>query len=292
MATEKGLITKGFGELFEVKLTSGEVIHCTIRGSVKHKNTIPLVGDNVIVQIQNSGKSVITDISERKNFLIRPPIANLDKLFIVCATTNPTPSFETIDKITCAATAKDIEPILVINKTDLYSSSEIKSIYEKSKIKIFEVCAKQNEGIDKLKEQISGICAFAGSSGVGKSSLMNALFPNLKLTVGSLSDKSGRGKHTTRTVELFEFDGGYFADTPGFALIDFEKFDFLTLKQLPESFPEFLPFLKNCKYTDCTHTKEGDDCGIYKAVIENQISKSRYENYLQFYYTLKNKKIY
>ncbi len=291
MTKETGLVIKGFGELFEVLTESGEKVSCAVRGLLKHKSSLPLAGDKVIFEKQANGKAVINEVCERKNFLIRPPMANLDKLFIVVATASPLPSFETLDKITCAAFAKGIEPIIVINKTDIKSSKEIRQIYEKASIKIFDVCAKESTGIDAIKGEISGICAFAGASGVGKSSLMNALFPNLHLTVGDLSDKSDRGKHTTRTVELFEVEGGYFADTPGFAMIDFEKFDFLKLEELAGSFPEFREPLKKCRYTDCTHTNE-DGCGIIEAYENGSVSKSRYENYISFYNILKNKRTY
>ena len=291
MMKETGLIIKGFGELFEVLTESGEKVSCAVRGALKHKSSLPLAGDKVLFERQASGKAVIDSVCERRNSLIRPPMANLDKLFIVVATASPLPSFETLDKLTCAAVSKGIEPIIVINKTDIRSSNEIREIYEKSSIKIFDVCANKGEGIEELKKEISGICAFAGASGVGKSSLMNALFPDLNLTVGNLSDKSDRGKHTTRTVELFKVDGGYFADTPGFAMIDFEKFDFLALSELAGSFPEFAEHLKKCRYTDCTHTNE-DGCGIIAAYEDGLISKSRYESYLALYEILKNKRTY
>ncbi len=291
MTKESGLVIKGFGELFEVLTESGEKISCAVRGSLKHKSSLPLAGDRVLFERQASGKAVIDTVCERKNFLIRPPMANLDKLFIVVATASPLPSFETLDKITCAAMAKDIEPIIVINKTDIKSSDEIREIYEKASIKIYDVCANKGSGIEALRSEISGICAFAGASGVGKSSLMNALFPSLHLTVGDLSDKSDRGKHTTRTVELFEVDGGYFADTPGFAMIDFEKFDFIKLSELSSSFPEFKQHITKCRYTDCTHTSE-DGCGIITALENGIISQSRYKSYLAFYETLKNKREY
>lgn len=291
MAKESGLVIKGFGELFEVLTESGEKVSCAVRGTLKHKSSLPLAGDKVGFERQSSGKAVITEICQRKNVLIRPPMANLDKLFIVVATASPLPSFETLDKITCAAVAKGIEPIIVINKTDIKPSDEIRSVYEKASIKIYDVCANEKIGIEALRSEISGICAFAGASGVGKSSLMNALFPSLKLTVGTLSDRSDRGKHTTRTVELFEVDGGYFADTPGFAMIDFEKFDFLKLDELAESFPEFKEPMKNCRYTDCTHKSE-DGCGIISALENGSISESRYKSYLALYDILKNKRTY
>lgn len=291
MTKESGLIVKGFGELFSVLTDGGEAVDCAVRGTLKHRSSLPLAGDKVVFERQASGKAVIVQVCERKNSLIRPPMANLDKLFIVVATASPAPSFDTLDKITCAAAAKGIEPIIVINKTDVKASDEIRAVYEKTGIKIFDVCARKGEGIEELRSQISGICAFAGASGVGKSSLMNALFPTLHLTVGNLSDKSDRGKHTTRTVELFSVDGGYFADTPGFAMIDFEKFDFLKLDELAESFPEFREHLQKCRYTDCTHTSE-DSCGIIEAYENGIISESRYKSYLAFYEILKNKRTY
>ncbi len=291
MTKESGLIVKGFGELFSVLTDGGETVDCAVRGTLKHRSSLPLAGDKVVFERQASGKAVIVQVCERKNSLIRPPMANLDKLFIVVATASPAPSFDTLDKITCAVTAKGIEPIIVINKTDVKASDEIRAVYEKTGIKIFDVCARKGEGIEELRSHISGICAFAGASGVGKSSLMNALFPSFHLTVGNLSDKSDRGKHTTRTVELFSVDGGYFADTPGFAMIDFEKFDFLKLDELAESFPEFREHLQKCRYTDCTHTSE-DSCGIIEAYENGIISESRYKSYLTFYEILKNKRTY
>lgn len=287
----KGLIIRGFGELYEVMCDDGTFVKCTVRSTLKKKDLIPLVGDTAEFEPQARGHAAIVGIDERKNSLIRPPLANVDKLFIVSATYSPAPSYATIDKICCAAVAKGISPVLVFNKTDLKDASEIREIYSKTGIPIYEVCATDGVGIRELKKEISGICAFAGPSGVGKSSLMNALFPELSLEVGNVSEKNLRGKHTTRRVELFKVDGGYFADTPGFALLDFEHFDFLTLEELPYSFPEFERYLGKCRYTSCTHTKE-EDCAIVSAVKNGEISKSRHENYLEMYETLKNKKTY
>lgn len=289
--TDTGRIVKGFGELYTVLTDDKNSVDCGVRGSLKHFGAIPLVGDLVKFEESENGRPTICEIIGRKNSLIRPPIANLDKLFIVVSTRSPSPSYETIDKITCASYIKGIEPIIVINKTDLRSAEEIKEIYTKTGIKVFEVCAKTGEGVKELYGEISGICAFAGASGVGKSSLMNALFPKLSLAVGNISEKNQRGKHTTRTVELFETENGFFADTPGFGLVDFEHFDFLTFEELPKSFPEFEKYLGNCRYTSCTHTKESD-CAIVCAVENGEIAKSRHESYVEMYGVLKNKKQY
>ncbi len=293
MSTDKlcGIIVKGFGELYTVLTDDGAYTDCLVRGSLKHGGIIPLVGDRVFIEPQENGKPAISGISERKNSLIRPPLANTDKLFIVVATRSPMPSIPTIDKLCCAAVSKGIEPILVINKTDIGNADEIVQIYEKSGIKVIKACAKTGEGISELKAYTDGICAFAGASGVGKSSLLNALFPELSLTTGSVSEKNQRGRHTTRTVELFKTKNGFFADTPGFGLIDLEHFDFLRLDELAVSFPEFVKYLHECRYTDCTHTKE-EDCGIVRAVKRGDIAPSRHASYLEIYSVLKKKEEY
>lgn len=283
-----GRIVGGFGERFEVLCEDGVRTICSVRGNLK-RNTVPLVGD--FVEIEGHDTYSISAVLERKNSLIRPPIANIDKLFCVTATCSPSPSLETLDKICCAACAKGIEPIVVINKTDLKSGEEIEAVYSRSNIKVYPVCAQNGEGIESLKAEAVGTCAFAGASGVGKSSLLNALFPELCRKVGSVSEKIQRGKHTTRTVELFAFEKGFIADTPGFGLVDFEHFDFLSLEELPSSFPEFRKYIGKCRYSSCTHTKE-TECAIVEAVANGSIAKSRHDSYVAMYNVLKEKKKY
>ncbi len=297
-----GKVVKGLGGLFEVESPDGaQRISCRARGVFRRDETKILIGDNVYVE-NDGDASVISELCERKNSLIRPPLANLDIIFTVVATAKPTPVLETLDKLIVIAEHNGIAVVPIFTKTDIESAREYESIYKGAGYDVFSVSSETGEGIESLREYIektvvNGKCAaFAGASGVGKSTLLNALFPSLSLATGDISHKISRGKHTTRHVEIFrinEKDGvcGYLADTPGFSLLDFVHFDFLELSELLPCFREFSRYAGKCRYSDCTHTNEkAGECAIAEAVASGDIAKSRHECYKNLYSILKTKK--
>ncbi len=319
--SSSGKIIKGVGGLYEIKLSSatvhplaGKTVFCRARGVLRYNGISPLVGDNVAVSYDESSFAyegetararddgrgiVIGEITERKNSLIRPPVANLDTIFVVMAAASPTPILETVDKLIFIAEFNGIEPVIVISKSDLgeAKAKEIEEIYKLSGFDVFVVSAGDDDSTKPLEkyieEHLSGkIAAFAGASGVGKSTLINKLFPTLGLAIGEVSRKTERGRHTTRHVELFEVECrggiGYIADTPGFTMLDFAQFNFFTKDDLPFTVREFSRYIGECKYTKCTHTKE-DGCAILAALERGEIAKSRHDSFLSIYETLKNK---
>lgn len=311
MITEKhGKVVKGLGGLYEVRIAEGDCISrlaCRAKGVLKREEEKLLIGDNVTVSIDDSTPDgiVISALEERKNSLIRPPLANLDFLFIVFAAAKPSPVIETVDKLIAIAVHNEITPIVVITKSDLQSDAaeEYADIYRLVGLPTFITSSEAGEGIAELKEYIKEnvkqgkTSAFAGASGVGKSTLMNALFPGLTLATAEISRKIERGRHTTRHVEIFDIDDsvdtGFLADTPGFSLIDFARFDFFSLEELLPTFPEMLPYLGKCRYADCAHVGEGiDECAVAKAAAEGKIAVSRLESYRAIYKVLKEKNSY
>jgi len=304
---KKGKVVKGLGGLFDVRIfDTAEVISCRAKGNLKRDEDKVLVGDNVTVTLDDSTPDgiVISSVAERENSLIRPPMANLDYLFIVFAAAKPSPVIETVDKLISIAEHHGIEPVVVITKSDIGTvADEYAAIYRLAGISTFITSSESGEGTEGLSEYIKEniVCgktaAFAGASGVGKSTLMNRLFPNLSLKTAEISRKIERGRHTTRHVEIFALsegaDTGFLADTPGFSLIDFARFDFYSLDDLFVTFREFVPYVGKCRYVDCSHTGEGADvCALAEAVAEGRIAPSRLESYRSIYDVLKNKKEY
>ena len=265
------------------------VFECKAKGSFRKKNITPLVGDNVIIEADGE-KGTVTEILPRKNFLIRPPVANIDRLFIVSSVLDPKPNLYVIDKLSAFSVYHGIDPIVVFSKSDLSDTSRYEEIYSKSKIKTVCCSSLNNEGINEIIKLIDGnVCAFTGNSGVGKSSIINAIAPELSLAVNETSSKLGRGKHTTRTVSLYSISGGFVADTPGFSSIDFENSSERIFKdELPDCFPEFSDFTDNCKFSlSCSHTTD-KGCAVIKAVEDGIISKERHESYVKMYEEVKN----
>ena len=293
-----GRIVEGVGGLYTVRCeVDGEIkmISCRAKGSFRHEGITPLVGDNVALDISaGESNAVISEILERKNSLIRPPMANLDCVFVAMAAAKPAPMLDMTDKLISILEHNDIEPVIVIEKCELDRdrAEEIKAIYEKAGYRAFALSCETGEGIEEIERFIAtrrGILALAGASGVGKSTLLNKLFPTLSLGTGSVSRKTERGRHTTRAVTLHRISEElYFADTPGFSMLDFERFDFFDLEDLPLSFREINERIGECRYTKCTHRKE-DGCAIVEAVRSGDIAKSRHESYVMLYEILKNK---
>lgn len=277
MMTMEGIVLRGIGGLYSV-LCEGEILECRGRGGLKRGRNILYVGDRV----QVDGEAIIK-ILPRRNLLPRPPIANLDQLFIVIALSDPMPNLYTLDKMTVLAEHCGIRPVLVFNKTDLEDPLGVEKIYSSIGYPCFSVCAREGKNTDPLRNLMKGkISAFAGLSGVGKSTLINALAPDLLRETGEISRKLQRGKHTTRAVELFPFEGGFLADTPGFSELEFAACGLMDRSLLADYFPEFAPFREGCFFRDCAHGKE-KDCSVRRAVEEGKIPSSRYESYLRMY---------
>lgn len=289
MEQEKtGLILKGIGGFYYVK--AGDTVYeCKARGVFRRNAITPLVGDHVKLLIEENQSPVIAEILPRKNSLIRPPMANLDQLVLVAATCDPSPSTLVIDKIIAAAEDKGISPILVISKIDLEQAQWLRDIYEPIGFPVVLVSSATGEGVEQVKELLRGkITAFTGNSGVGKSSLLNQIDRRFCLETGEISRKLGRGRHTTRQVELFPLEGGgYVADTPGFSAIQMERYDVVHKEQLPYCFREFEPFLDQCRFPSCSHTCE-KGCAVLEAVREGKISRSRHESYVALYQEVKD----
>jgi len=306
--TVSAIITKSVGGLFTIRT---DVIYegkrefdVRAKGSFKHDRITLLAGDRVDVEIDDHGEFFIRKIHDRRNSLIRPPLANIDIIFVAISCKKPAPVYETIDKMISIAEFNKIEPVILITKSDLDQdfAAEAHEIYSKSGLKTIITSSELNEGCDAVLDYIksvssknSTVFAFSGASGAGKSTMINKLFPQLQLETGDLSHKIERGKNTTRTTELFPLESligegymGYLADTPGFSLLDFERFDFFSLEELKDTFREFGEVEGKCRYTKCTHTKE-EGCNIIARVKSGEIAKSRHESYVSLFNILKNK---
>ena len=329
----KGKIIKGVGGIYEIRISrtdadmlrnagvklEADTLLCKARGAFRHAKLTLLVGDDVMIRVDTElaaaadadsrtgrenrdearGGVMIDETLTRKNEIIRPPMANLDMIFAVVAAAKPEPALSTLDKLITIAEYKKIEPVIIITKADLdwEAAEKYAAIYRKCGFPVFI----EGIGIDGgeleafIRENSDKVSAFAGASGVGKSTLMNRLFPSLGLVTGEISQKTERGRHTTRHIELYplahqfgEKATGYIADTPGFGMLDFVQFDFYTKDDLPYVFREFEPYIGCCKYTKCTHTKE-DGCALIEAVKSGEIPPERHRSYLEFYEVLKNK---
>ena len=313
----KGKIIQGVGGLYTVadlcelesegdvgQISLPQTLECRARGVFRHNRIKPLVGDEVEVTFEDGGDDEtgmknlqIAEILPRKNSLIRPPLANLDTVFVAMASSCPKPMPDAVDKLLSILEFNGIDAVVVIGKCELDpdEAQRLKEIYTLAGYRVFVLSCKTGEGVDEIREYVrenmgGRISAFAGASGVGKSTLMNRIFPGLDLETSGVSEKIERGKNTTRTTRLFPLEnGGYLADTPGFSMLDFERFDFFTKEDLPETMREFKEYLGKCRYTKCTHTKD-EGCAILEALRDGKIAKSRHESYLELYSVLKEKK--
>ncbi len=286
----EGLVRKGIGGFYTVETDQG-FYTCTARGKFRKKRISPYAGDWVRILGEEDGPGALEEILPRRNFLMRPPLANLDQLFIVSSLRDPHPDPLMIDKTIAAAELEKIEPVLVLTKTDLEDASSLKAVYDLAGIPCLVVSSVTGEGVDQVRELLPGrVSAFTGNSGVGKSSLLNALFPDLSLKTGEISQKLGRGRHTTREVELYRLEeGGYVADTPGFSTFDIERYRMTDKERLPYGFREFEPYLGQCQFTSCSHTRE-KGCAVLQAVEEGKIARSRHESYCAMYQEIKDVK--
>lgn len=295
-----GVVFSGVGGLYAVRLSDGTTVSCRARGVFRHEKSTVLAGDRVLVAYEENKKEsghVIDRILARKNELPRPAVANLDVLLIAFAATKPEPDLLLIDKLTVTALSRDIRPVILITKADLdkEKAAEYADIYRKAGFSVLLSSRDSEDGVNALRALIeagkNGLTyAFAGASGVGKSTFLNRIFPSLSVETGAISEKAERGKHTTRAVRLFETAVGettcYVADTPGFSLLDFVAYTDRPCEELAPLFPEFRPFLGTCRWDDCTHTKE-DDCAVRRASAAGQIAESRMKNYRLLYEELR-----
>lgn len=284
-----GIIIKGIGGFYYVE-AAGEIYECKARGVFRKERIIPLVGDSVEITVDEHGKNSIEVINERRNYFNRPPIANVDNLVIVSSTCDPKPNLLIIDRLTAVAYHKGVRPVIIFTKDDLYSASEYRERYETTGIDTFIVSNATNRGVDEVIDFLDGsISVFTGNSGVGKSSLLNCIEPRFSLETAEISKKLGRGRHTTRHVELFKVGNGYIADTPGFSSLDFETNDIIRKDELAECFPEFSDYLGLCKFTSCSHIND-KGCKIVEAVNNGEIGRSRHESYVSLYNEVKDLK--
>lgn len=279
----EGLIIKATGGFYYVK--SGETVYeCRARGIFRKNDQSPLVGDQVTISVLPKGKGYIYAIHERKNAMIRPPLANLDQLVMVVSLAEPAPNLFVLDKLIAVAEHQDVEPVIVFTKTDLEDPAPYTDIYRKAGFRVYEVCSLRHEGTDAVRQMLEGkISAFCGNSGAGKSSLLNDIFPDLCLSTAQISKKLGRGRHTTRHTELFALEnGGWVADTPGFSAIEMEEVEIIRKEALQYCFREFEPYVLKCRFTGCSHVSE-KGCAVLEAVKKGDIPKSRHKNYCMLY---------
>jgi len=286
--TKTGIITKGIGGFYYIR-TGEQIYECKARGIFRKAGMTPLVGDRVEISQAPDNTGSIERILPRKNSLIRPPLANIDRLFIVASAASPAINALTLDKLIAIAEHKGIEPVIIFNKIDLDDPSEYSQIYKNCGFLTAEVSCETTQGLEQIKTMFTeGINVLTGNSGVGKSSILNALFEELRLETGAISDKLGRGRHTTRHVELFEVQPGkYIADTPGFSSLDIEKTEVILKEDLPFCFREFAPYLGRCKFSTCSHTCE-QGCEVLEALDKCIVSRSRHQSYVTMYNAAKN----
>lgn len=278
------------GGFYYVKTTQA-LFECRARGKFRKIEQTPLVGDEVEISPTEEGKGYVTRILPRRNFLVRPPLANIDRLILVTSIDEPAPNTLVLDKLIAIAEHKEIDPAVVITKADLQKDQAVAfaDIYRGCGFDVFVVSNETGEGVDQVRAYLQGkLSAFCGNSGVGKSSLLNRIDERLQLETAHISQKLGRGRHTTRHVELYELpEGGYIADTPGFSSVDLERCEVILKDQLQYCFREFEEYIPQCKFTGCSHTCE-KGCAVIQAVEEGKIPISRHENYRALYEDAKN----
>jgi ribosome biogenesis GTPase len=279
----EGRIIKALSGFYYVDVGESQPVTCRARGKFRHQKVAPLVGDLVEITCTEPGAGMVDRILPRQNEFTRPAVANIDQLVIIASGAIPVTDPFLIDRMTTIAQAKGCSSVICFNKCDLNRADDLASIYERAGFVTLQVSAETGEGITELRDTIAGkVSAFTGNSGVGKSSILNSLYPDFALPVGEVSEKLGRGRHTTRHVELFGKNGTYVVDTPGFSSFDVERMELIRKEALAENFLEFRPYLEQCKFIGCSHTKE-KGCAVLHAVMQGEIAPSRHQSYLRLY---------
>ena len=283
----KGRIQKALSGFYYVDM-GGEVLQCRARGKFRKDGVSPLVGDLVEVRELGGGEGFVEAIAPRRNAFARPAVANIDQLVIIASQAIPQTDPFLIDRVAAIAALKDCGVVVCLNKADLDPAEELYEIYHAAGFTTLRISAETGEGLEELRQVIAGkLSAFTGNSGVGKSSILNALDPAFSIAVGEISTALGRGRHTTRHVELHRLSGGAeVVDSPGFSSFDTAELDLELKARLPETFQEFGPYLDRCRFVGCSHTKE-KGCAVLEAVAAGAIPKSRHESYLRLYEELK-----
>ncbi len=283
MSMGEGIILKALSGFYYVD--DGErSVTCRARGRHRHEGISPLVGDRVRFTRLEGGAGALDEILPRKNEFFRPAVANIDLLVVVASQAVPVTDPFLIDRVAAIAASRGCETLVCVNKWDLEPGEDLARIYEQAGFPTLRVSAETGEGIGDLRRAIAGrVCAFTGNSGVGKSSLLNALEAGLDLATGEISGKLGRGRHTTRHVELFHLSCGALAvDTPGFSSFDVDRMELARKEELQYAFREFVPYLGKCRFLDCAHVKE-KGCAVLEAVGAGEISPSRHRSYVRLY---------
>ncbi len=278
-----GIIIKALSGFYYVTTDEG-IIECRARGKFRLDGSSPLVGDKVSLSLDGNGKGRIDKVHDRKNWFIRPAVANIDTLVFIAANTNPITDPFLVDRISVIAAEAGCELVICINKTDVDPGDCLFDIFTKAGFAVVRTSAQTGEGMAELKALLSGkVCAFTGNSGVGKSSILNVLLPDADIKTGEVSEKLGRGRHTTRHVELYDLGGNtYIADTPGFASLDVAMTCTILKENLQYDFIDFDAYIGSCRFNDCAHLKE-PGCAVREAVDNGFISKSRYRSYERLY---------
>ena len=277
-----GRIVRSLSGFYDVQTDSG-IISCRARGSLRRTGDTPLTGDMVEITVEH-GKGMVEKILPRRNSFVRPAVANIEALVVFAANVNPVTEPFLIDRVAAIAGAQGVPVILVVNKCDLDPAEDLVTVYTRAGFRCNRASAETGEGVEELRDLIRGkLVAFTGNSGVGKSSMLNCLCPGLALPTGEVSEKLGRGRHTTRHVELYKLDEDtYVADTPGFSSFDTDMMDVILKENLQYAFPDFAPYVGKCQFHDCSHRRE-PGCAVTEAVKEGLIGKSRYDSYLKLY---------
>ena len=283
----QGIVIQSNGGFYYVEAADA-VYTCRARGIFRKQGMTPVAGDRVTIAAEEDGTGVLETVLERKNCLVRPPVANVDLLVLVASVCQPKTNTLVLDKMIAIAEKKGISPIIVINKSDLGDPAELERIYHSTGIECFTVSAKDPASLEALRQRLAGqISVFAGNSGVGKSSILNGIDPSLELSTGEISQKLGRGRHTTRTATLYHLAEGYLVDTPGFSSLDMELVEPIYKEDLPYCFREFEDYEGTCRFAGCAHYKE-PGCGVRQAVETGKIASSRYDSYVAMYESVKD----
>ncbi|MCL2106694.1 MAG: ribosome small subunit-dependent GTPase A [Oscillospiraceae bacterium] len=285
-----GRIHKSCGGFYSV-YTAGGMVECRARGLFRREGATPLVGDLARVELLPDGTGSVVELLSRKNALERPPLANLDQLLLISSTARPRPNLRILDLLLVTAERAGMEPLLVFTKSDLQGGEPLASLYRACGYRACAVARNASEdAVEEIRGRLAGkISALCGNTGVGKSTLLNRIDPSLALPTGEISEKLGRGRHTTRHVELFSLAGGWVADTPGFSSLEAKARDLPQKEELAAAFREFAPYLDDCRFRDCAHISERG-CRVLRAVEDGEIPKSRHESYVALWITLNEQK--